>query len=282
MTLTDYANPSALVDTQWVAEHGADEGVRLVEVDVDTTSYEAGHVEGAVGWNWQTQLSDQLRRDIADGEQWGQLLGASGIDNDTQVILYGDNNNWFAAFAYWLFKLYGHDNVALMNGGKVKWQKEGRPFITDAPMLETASYAASEPDPSLRAHQPEVAALLGDADVTLIDVRSPAEFSGEVMAPPGLPETAQRTGRIPGAANVPWASSVNEDDGTFKSPDELQAIYGERGATADRDVVAYCRIGERSSHTWFVLKELMGLPNVKNYDGSWTEWGSMIGVPIEK
>ena len=176
--MTDYANPSALVDTQWVAEHGADEGVRLVEVDVDTTSYEAGHVEGAVGWNWQTQLSDQLRRDIADGGQWGQLLGASGIDNDTKVILYGDNNNWFAAFAYWLFKLYGHDNVALMNGGKVKWQKEGRPFTTDAPMLETASYAASEPDPSLRAHQPEVAALLGDVGVTLIDVRSPGRVLG--------------------------------------------------------------------------------------------------------
>ncbi len=280
--MAEYANPNALVDTDWVAAHGGDANVRLVEVDVDTTSYESGHIAAAIGWNWQTQLSEQVRRDIASKQQWQELLSASGIGNDTKVVLYGDNNNWFAAFAYWIFKVYGHSDVALMNGGRVKWEKEGRPVSTDSPAVSPASYTVQNLDLSLRARQSEVEALLNDPTVTLIDVRSPAEFTGEVMAPPGLPETAQRTGRIPGAANVPWATAVNEDDGTFKSADELHEIYGAKGAWLDKNVIAYCRIGERSSHTWFALKELMGLPSVRNYDGSWTEWGSMIGTPIEK
>ncbi|MBM4436166.1 MAG: sulfurtransferase [Actinobacteria bacterium] len=277
-----YANPNALVETDWVAQHGRDAGLRLVEVDVDTASYDTGHVAGAVGWNWQTQLSDQLRRDIASRDQWAALLGASGVSNGTKVVLYGDNNNWFAAFAYWLFKLYGHRDVALMNGGKVKWAKEGRPLVTDPPAITPATYAAASPDVSLRARQRDVEGVMGRAGSVLIDVRSPAEFRGEVLAPPGLPETAQRAGHIPGAQSVPWASSVNPDTGAFKPVDELRQIYGGKGASADQDVIAYCRIGERSSHTWFVLKELLGLPKVRNYDGSWTEWGSMIGVPIEK
>ena len=280
--MAEYANPNALVSTDWVAENGGNPGVCLVEVDVDTTAYEAGHLAGAVGWNWQTQTSDQIRRDIASREQWEELLGASGIANDTKVVLYGDNNNWFAAFAYWIFKIYGHADVALMNGGRLKWEQEGRPFTTDAPDIESASYSAPEADWGLRARQADVESGLGDANRVLIDVRSPAEYAGEIMAPPGLPETAQRMGRIPGAQNVPWATAVNEENGTFRSADELHEIYGGKGATADRDVVAYCRIGERSSHTWFALHELMGLPNVTNYDGSWTEWGSMIGTPIER
>ncbi len=280
--MAEYANPDALVSTDWVADNGGNPGVRLVEVDVDTTAYESGHIAGAVGWNWQTQTSDQIRRDIASKGQWEELLAASGIGNDTKVILYGDNSNWFAAFAYWIFKIYGHADVALMNGGRVKWAKEGRPLTTDAPDIQAVSYSATDADWSLRARQADVERGLENANTVLIDVRSPAEFAGEVMAPPGLPETAQRMGRIPGARNVPWATAVNEEDGTFKSADELNEIYGGKGATADRDIVAYCRIGERSSHTWFALHELMGLPNVTNYDGSWTEWGSMIGTPIER
>ena len=198
------------------------------------------------------------------------------------MVLYGDNNNWFAAFAYWIFKLYGHDAVSLMNGGRLKWEKDGRALTTDSPSVAPASYQAKAPDAALRAFQHNVLDALGDSDSVMIDVRSPAEFNGEIMAPPGLPETAQRMGHIPGAHNVPWLTAVNEEDGTFRSADELQEIYGGKGAGADKDIIAYCRIGERSSHTWFALKELLGLPNVRNYDGSWTEWGSMIGVPIEK
>ena len=280
--MAEYANPDALVSADWVAEHGSDSNVRLVEVDVDTTAYESGHIAGAVGWNWQSQLSDQVRRDIATQSQWEELLGASGISNDTHVVLYGDNNNWFAAFAYWIFKLYGHESVSLMNGGRLKWEKDGRALTTDAPSVTSASYQAKAPDAALRAFQHNVLDALGDSESVMIDVRSPAEFNGEIMAPPGLPETAQRMGHIPGAHNVPWLTAVNEEDGTFKSADELQDIYGGKGASADKDIIAYCRIGERSSHTWFALKELLGLPNVRNYDGSWTEWGSMIGVPIEK
>ena len=280
--MADYANPKALVTTDWIADHGSDKKVRLIEVDVDTSSYDAGHINGAVGWNWQTQLSDQLRRDIASKEQWARLLSASGVANDSKVILYGDNNNWFAAFAYWLYKLYGHDDVALMNGGKVKWSKEGRALVTDAPSITPADYKVHKVVNELRARQRDVEDALGKSEGVMVDVRSPAEFSGEVMAPPGLPETAQRAGHIPGAQNVPWATAVNPDTGAFKTREELETIYRGKGATADKKVIAYCRIGERSSHTWFVLKELLGLPNVKNYDGSWTEWGSMIGVPIEK
>ena len=280
--MAEYANSSALVDVAWVTEHGSDPNVRLVEVDVDTTAYETGHIAGAIGWNWQSQLSDQVRRDIATESQWEELLGASGISNDSHVVLYGDNNNWFAAFAYWIFKLYGHETVSLMNGGRLKWEKDGRPLTTDPPSITSAAYTAQPAAADLRAFQRDVQDALGDSGSVMIDVRSPAEFNGEIMAPPGLPETAQRMGHIPGAHSVPWLTAVNEEDGTFKSADELQEIYGGNGASADKDVIAYCRIGERSSHTWFALKELLGLPNVRNYDGSWTEWGSMIGVPIEK
>ena len=278
--MSEYANPDALVSTQWVADNLGEPGLAIVEVDVDTTAYESGHIAGAVGWNWQSQLSDNVRRDIVARAEWAELLGESGIDNGARVVLYGDNNNWFAAFAYWQFKIYGHDNVQLMNGGRIKWEQEGRSLVTDAPDIAPASYDAPDPDLSIRSFQNQVLTAL-DQDVELVDVRSPAEFTGEIMAPPGLPETAQRTGHIPGAANIPWLEAVNED-GSFKSADDLAQIYGSRGITGDKDIIAYCRIGERSSHTWFVLKELLGYRNVTNYDGSWTEWGSMIGMPIER
>ena len=278
--MSEYANPDALVSTQWVADNLGEPGLAIVEVDVDTTAYESGHIAGAVGWNWQSQLSDNVRRDIVARAEWAELLGESGIDNGARVVLYGDNNNWFAAFAYWQFKIYGHDNVQLMNGGRIKWEQEGRSLVTDAPDIAPASYDAPDPDLSIRSFQNQVLTAL-DQDVELVDVRSPAEFTGEIMAPPGLPETAQRTGHIPGAANIPWLEAVNED-GSFKSADDLAQIYGSRGITGEKDIIAYCRIGERSSHTWFVLKELLGYANVTNYDGSWTEWGSMIGMPIER
>jgi thiosulfate/3-mercaptopyruvate sulfurtransferase len=275
-----YANQAALVSTEWVAAHGSDRGVRLVEVDVDTGAYDQGHIRGAVGWNWQRDLSDPVQRDIPTKAAWEALLGRSGIGNDTRIVFYGDNNNWFAAFAYWVAKLYGHRDVALMNGGRKKWELEGRELVTDAPNVTQTTYTAAEPDWSLRAYQNQVREYINAPGRALVDVRSPAEFSGEVLAPPGLPETAQRAGHIPGAANVPWGQAANED-GTFKSPAELAALYQGKGVTADKQVVAYCRIGERSSHTWFVLKELLGYPDVRNYDGSWTEWGSVIGAPIE-
>jgi thiosulfate/3-mercaptopyruvate sulfurtransferase len=275
-----YANQAALVSTEWVAAHGGDPNVRLIEVDVDTGAYDQGHIKGAVGWNWQRDLSDPVQRDIPTKASWEALLGRSGVGNDTRVVFYGDNNNWFAAFAYWVAKIYGHRDVALMNGGRKKWELEGRELTTDAPNVSQTSYTASDPDWSLRAYQNQVREYIDAAGKALVDVRSPAEFSGEVLAPPGLPETAQRAGHIPGAANVPWAQAANED-GTFKSPAELAALYQGKGVTADKQVVAYCRIGERSSHTWFVLKELLGYPDVRNYDGSWTEWGSVIGAPIE-
>ena len=275
-----YANQEALVSTEWVAAHGADAGVRLVEVDVDTGAYEQGHIRGAVGWNWQSELSDPVQRDIPTKADWEALLSRSGVDADTKIVFYGDNNNWFAAFAYWISQIYGHKNATLMNGGRKKWELEGRELTTDAPAVAPTSYSAGEPDWSLRAYRDQVKDFVAAAAGSLVDVRSPAEFSGEVLAPPGLPETAQRGGHIPGAANVPWAQAANED-GTFKSREELAALYGGKGVSADRPVIAYCRLGERSSHTWFVLKELLGYPNVRNYDGSWTEWGSVIGAPID-
>jgi thiosulfate/3-mercaptopyruvate sulfurtransferase len=267
------------VSTEWVAAHGGDSGVRLVEVDVDTGAYDQGHIRGAVGWNWQSELSDPVQRDIPSKADWEALLSRSGIDKDTKIVFYGDNNNWFAAFAYWVSQIYGHRNAALMNGGRKKWELEGRELTTDPATVSPTNYSASEPDWSLRAYRDQVTQTV-DAGGALVDVRSPAEFSGEVLAPPGLPETAQRAGHIPGAANVPWAQAANED-GTFKSREELAALYGGKGVTGEKPVVAYCRIGERSSHTWFVLKELLGYQNVRNYDGSWTEWGSVIGAPIE-
>jgi thiosulfate/3-mercaptopyruvate sulfurtransferase len=280
--MSDYANPNALVDTDWVASHLNDDGIRLVEVDVDTSAYDSGHIPGAVGLNWKSQLQQQTVRDIPSKSEWEALLSSAGIGNDTRVILYGDNNNWFAAFAYWLFKLYGHENVQLMNGGRVKWLAEGRETTTDPVSYPATTYKASDPNPKLRASRDDVAAAIDDASAALIDVRSPAEYSGELLAPENLPqEGAQRGGHVPGAANVPWATAVAEDS-TFKSAGELKEIYGGKGVTSDKDIIAYCRIGERSAHTWFALTELIGIPNVKNYDGSWTEWGSLVGAPIER
>jgi len=270
-----------LVSTAWVAENLNNPKVKLVEVDVDTSQYEEGHPPGAVGFNWTSQLQDQTRRDVISKEQLEQLLSGAGISNDDTIVLYGDNNNWFAAYAFWLLEMYGHKNLKLMDGGRKKWLDENRTTTKDAPSAGKSSYRAQEPNKALRAKRDEVLAALGNQKNALVDVRSPAEYNGEIMAPPGLPETAQRMGHIPGAANVPWAQAVAED-GTFKSPDELEKLYGGKGVTKDKDVIAYCRIGERSSHTWFALKHLLGYPNVKNYDGSWTEYGSLIDVPIEK
>ena len=280
--MADYAHPESLVDTQWVADHGNDANVRLVEVDVDTAAYEQGHIAGAVGWNWQSQLQQSVRRDLASKEEMEQLLGGSGISNDTTVVLYGDNNNWFACWAFWQMKYYGHNDVRIMNGGRAKWEAEGRPLATDVPSVSAVSYQAAGPDESIRAYRDQVLASVNAGGISLVDVRSPDEFSGALLAPPNLPqEGSQRGGHIPGAANVPWAQAVAED-GTFKSADDLQELYGGRGVDGSRDTVAYCRIGERSSHTWFVLTQLLGHQNVRNYDGSWTEWGSIVGAPIEK
>ena len=273
--------PDVLVSTDWVAQHLSDESIRLVEVDVDTTAYESGHIPGAIGFNWQTQLQHRVRRDIISREEFEQLLSESGISNDHTVILYGDNNNWFAAYAFWLFSIYGHEKLYLMDGGRKKWLAEGRPLTTDVPRYPRTRYQAEEPDWTLRAYSAQVMQAIGNPQVALVDVRSPQEFTGEVIAPPGMTETAQRGGHIPGAVNIPWAQAVNED-GTFKSVHELRALYTSKGITPDKEVIAYCRIGERSSHTWFVLRHLLGYPHVRNYDGSWTEWGNLVGAPIER
>ena len=280
--MAEYAHPESLVSTEWVAEHGSDANVRLVEVDVDTSAYEQGHIAGAVGWNWQSQLQQPVRRDLASKEEIEQLLGSSGIGNDSTVILYGDNNNWFAAWAFWQLKYYGHGDVRIMNGGRAKWEAEGRPLTTDAPSPVATTYTAAEGDQSIRAYRDQVLSLVNAGSVSLVDVRAPAEYSGELLAPANLPqEGSQRGGHIPGAANIPWGQAVAED-GTFKSADDLTALYGGQGIDGGRETIAYCRIGERSSHTWFVLTQLLGMENVRNYDGSWTEWGSIVGAPIEK
>ena len=278
------ANPQAIVTTDWVEEHKDDDNVALVEVDVDTDAYDEGHVPGAIGWNWTTQLNDELRRDILDRRQMATLLGQSGIGRNTTVVLYGDNNNWFAAYAYWQMKMFGHRRLKIMDGGRVKWIAEGRATTTDVPQPEARIYRAPQADSSLRATRDYVLSVAsGDNNVGLVDVRAPAEYSGELLAPANLPqEGAQRGGHIPGAANIPWATAVNEADGTFKSVDELREIYGGKGITGDREIIAYCRIGERSAHTWFVLTQLLGYPKVRNYDGSWTEYGSIVGAPIER
>ena len=281
--MADYARPEVLVTTDWVAQHGSDAGIRLVEVDVDTAAYDEGHISGAVGLNWQTQLCDQVRRDILTKEQFEELCQDSGISNDTTVIFYGDNNNWFATYALWQFRYYGHDESKLkvMDGGRQKWIDEGRDLVTDTSSPASTDYKAKFPDDNVRATKDHVLPTLEQGVVNLVDVRSPAEFTGEIIAPPGLPETAQRPGRIPGAANIPWATAV-ADDGTFKSYDELKEIYEGAGVDPDKETVAYCRIGERSSHTWFALKYLLGYEKVRNYDGSWTEWGNLVGAPIAK
>jgi thiosulfate/3-mercaptopyruvate sulfurtransferase len=280
--MAEYAHPEVLVSTQWVTEHLNDPKIRLVEVDVDTSAYDQGHIAGAVGWNWQTQLQDNVRRDLITKAALEQLLGKSGISNDTAIVLYGDNNNWFAAYALWQLKYYGHQDVRLMNGGRKKWLEEKRPVTTAAPNIAAATYHSSGPDESLRARKEDVFKVIAKTGGgQLVDVRSADEFTGKIIAPPGMNETAQRAGHIPTAANIPWAQAANED-GTFKSADQLKQLYEGKGVKGSGEVIAYCRIGERSSHTWFVLKYLLGYDAVKNYDGSWTEWGNLIGAPIEK
>jgi thiosulfate/3-mercaptopyruvate sulfurtransferase len=272
-----------LVSTEWVAQHTDDPGVRLVEVDVDTSAYDQGHVKGAVGWNWQNELCDQVRRDILTKEQFEKLMSESGIANDTTVVLYGDNNNWFATYALWQMVYWGHpeSKLKIVNGGRQKWVAEGRELVKDAPSYPKTNYKASFPDDNVRATKDHIFKAMAEKDVPMVDVRSPQEFTGEILAPPGLQETAQRGGHIPGAANIPWGQAMREDN-TFKSADELKALYEGKGITPGSEVIAYCRIGERSSHTWFVLKYLLGYPKVRNYDGSWTEWGNLVGAPIEK
>jgi thiosulfate/3-mercaptopyruvate sulfurtransferase len=271
----------SLVSTDWAQAHLKDVELRFVEVDVDTAEYDKGHLPGAVGFNWQTQLNDRVRRDIPSKEEFEKLLSAAGVANDTTVVLYGDNNNWFAAFALWLLNYYGHEKVVLIDGGRKKWIAENRPLTTDVPKPAATQYKIKGVNPTLRATRDVVLQTVRDRSRNLVDVRSAPEFTGEIIAPPGMPETAQRAGHIPGAINVPWSQAVN-DDGTFKSPGELRKLYESKGLDASRPTIAYCRIGERSSHTWFVLKHLLGLDDVVNYDGSWTEYGNLIGVPIEK
>ena len=278
--MADYAN-DVLVDTQWVQEHLNDENIRIVEVDENPALYAEAHVPGAIGFDWKADLQDQVKRDFLGPEEFGELMGSRGISNDHTIVLYGDRNNWFAAYTYWYLRYYGHQNVKLMNGPREKWISEGRPTSTDAPQFEAATFNAQPGDEAIRAKRDEVLAALG-TNTRLVDVRSPAEFSGELIAMAGYEqEGAQRGGHIPGAASIPWAQAVKED-GTFKDADELRELYGGKGVTDGNDIIAYCRIGERSAHTWFVLHELLGQENVKNYDGSWTEWGNMVNVPVEK
>ncbi|MEU4341351.1 sulfurtransferase [Nocardia sp. NPDC023852] len=272
------ARSDVLVSVDWAEENLNAPGVVFVEVDEDTSAYDGGHIEGAVRLDWKKDLQDQVRRDFVNQEQFSDLLSARGISNDDEVVLYGGNNNWFAAYAYWYFKLYGHNNVKLLDGGRKKWELDGRPLSTAAVDRPATQYKASAPDVSIRAFRDEVIAAIGSKN--LVDVRSPDEFSGKILAPAHLPqEQSQRPGHIPGAINVPWSKAANED-GTFKSDAELTEIYQEAGLDGEKDTIAYCRIGERSSHTWFVLQELLGHQNVKNYDGSWTEYGSLVGAPI--
>jgi thiosulfate/3-mercaptopyruvate sulfurtransferase len=278
--MSEYKHPEVLVSTDWVAQNLNAPNARLVEVDVDTTAYAQGHIPGAVGWNWQTQLQDNVKRDLTDKVTLEKLLSDSGISNDTTILLYGDNNNWFAAYAFWQLKYYGHKDVKLINGGRKKWLEEKRPLTTEPPKVTPTTYRAGTPDEAVRAYRDDVLSIVqGKKRGQLVDVRSVDEFTGKIIAPPGMTETAQRAGHVPGAANIPWSQAANED-GTFKSAEALAALYQPKGVTGSDEVIAYCRIGERSSHTWFVLKYLLGYNNVRNYDGSWTEWGNLIGSPI--
>jgi thiosulfate/3-mercaptopyruvate sulfurtransferase len=268
-----------LVDADWVEAHNGEDGVVLVEVDEDTAAYDKGHIRNAVKIDWKKDLQDPVRRDFVDKDGFAALLSARGISNDDTVVLYGGNNNWFAAYAYWYFRVYGHQNVKLLDGGRKKWELESRELVTEVPQRPATSYTPADPDSSIRAFRDEVVAAIGRDN--LIDVRSPDEFAGRLLAPAHLPqEQAQRGGHIPTASNVPWSKAA-EEDGTFKSDDALRTLYGDAGVDFAKDTIAYCRIGERSAHTWFVMHELLGQPNVKNYDGSWTEYGSLVGVPIK-
>jgi thiosulfate/3-mercaptopyruvate sulfurtransferase len=279
--MAEYAHPESLVSTDWVASHLNDPKVRVAEVDVDTKAYDEGHVPGTIGWAWNTQLCDTVRRDILSQEQFEELMSSSGVSPDTTLVIYGDNNNWFAAWALWQAKIYGHADVRLMNGGRKKWLAEGRDLSKDAPSINRTNYQAKEAELSLRAFLPQVQQASAARSSAMVDVRSPQEFTGEILAPPGLPETCQRGGHIPGARSIPWGKACNED-GTFKSADELRQLYGSEGVDGSQPVIAYCRIGERSSHSWFVLKYLLGYNNVTNYDGSWTEWGNLVGANVER
>jgi thiosulfate/3-mercaptopyruvate sulfurtransferase len=281
--MAEYANPDTLVETEWLDGHIDDPNIRVIEVDEDTTAYDKGHIPNAVGWNWNTDLHAAVGRDYVDQEGLAKLLQEAGVGPDTTVVLYGANNNWFAAYAYWLLRYLGFGNVKLLNGGRKKWELESRQLTQDTPVLKATTFAIDQPvSGQFRALRDYVLDKVSKGDASLVDVRSPEEYRGEKLAPDHLPqEQAQVPGHIPGAANIPWAKAAN-DDGSFKSADELKALYEGAGVSPDREIIAYCRIGERSSHTWFALHELLGYGNVKNYDGSWTEYGSLVGVPVEK
>ena len=279
-----YVHPEVLVDTEWVSKNPPNDNRKIVEVDYDPENgYKKGHIKGATLIWWKRDINDPIARDIVNKEQFQELMAKNGIKSDTEVIMYGDFNNWFAAFSFWVFKYYGHENIKIMNGGRKKWELENREYTTEDPQIDKTSYTAKEPDEQLREYLDGVKKALDDNNIVMVDVRSPKEFTGEITAPPEYPmEHAQRGGHIPGANNIPWSTAVNDADGTFKSAEELKQIYESKGITSDKNVICYCRIGERSSHSWFVLKYLLGYPNVSNYDGSWTEWGNMIKNPIEK
>jgi thiosulfate/3-mercaptopyruvate sulfurtransferase len=278
-----YAHPEVLVDTQWIVDHINDHEVRIAEVDYDpTANYNLGHVPGAVLFDWKKDINDPVTRNIFSRQSCEDLLQRTGVNNNTTLVLYGDFNNWFAAFAFWAFKYYGFKDLRLMNGGRKKWLEEDRPISKDIPQYQRGNFKATEPDKSIRVFLNQVKEALDKENIAMVDVRSPKEFTGEILAPPEYPtEHAQRGGHIPRASNIPWSQAV-KDDGTFKSVEELKQLYQSKGIVPEKEIIAYCRIGERSSHTWFVLKYLLGYPNVKNYDGSWTEWGNMVDNPIEK
>ena len=281
MAENGYAKP-VLVTSDWLAEHAQDDGIVVAEVDENPDLYDEGHIPGAVKLHWRDDLQDPVERDLVEKDEFERLMGSLGISNDSTIVLYGDKNNWFAAYAYWYLKIYGHEDVRILDGGRQKWIDEGRELTTDPPSVSPASYTARDRDESIRIYRDSVRRAIGESEKALVDVRSPQEFSGDLIAPPGYEqEGAQRGGHIPTAASIPWASAV-QDDGTFKTAAELKELYGGKGVTPDKEVTAYCRIGERSAHTWFVLRELLGYQDVRNYDGSWTEWGNLVDVPIEK